>query len=124
MLTFVAIITKVIGCAFPAGLGLRPKDALIVGFGMAPRGEVAMIVALIGLEAGVIGQGVYVVLGLMSLLTTIITPIVYGTGSIAGSIVNTTRKGPALTKGNDGRKILQGASFNGDPVWRIRPEPE
>jgi Kef-type K+ transport system membrane component KefB len=44
---------------------------------MAPRGEVAMIVALIGLEAGVINQGVYVVLVLMSLLTTVITPIVY-----------------------------------------------
>jgi Kef-type K+ transport system membrane component KefB len=58
-------------------MGLNRKDSLIVGFGMAPRGEVAMIVALIGLEAGVINQGVYVVLVLMSLLTTIITPIVY-----------------------------------------------
>jgi Na+:H+ antiporter len=77
-LTVVAILTKVIGCSIPAKLGgLCTKDALIVGFGMAPRGEVAMIVALIGLEAGIIGQGVYVVLVLMSLLTTLITPIVY-----------------------------------------------
>jgi Kef-type K+ transport system membrane component KefB len=44
---------------------------------MAPRGEVAMIVALIGRKAGIIGQGIYVTLVLMSLLTTIITPIVY-----------------------------------------------
>jgi Kef-type K+ transport system membrane component KefB len=78
VLTLVAIITKVIGCGLPARMmGLRRKDALIVGFGMAPRGEVAMIVALIGLEAGIIDQGVYVVLVLMSLLTTIITPVVY-----------------------------------------------
>jgi Kef-type K+ transport system membrane component KefB len=78
VLTLVAIITKVIGCGLPAGMmGLCRKDALIVGFGMAPRGEVAMIVALIGLEAGIINQAVYVVLVLMSLLTTIITPIVY-----------------------------------------------
>jgi Kef-type K+ transport system membrane component KefB len=78
VLTLVAIITKVIGCGLPAKLmGLCRKDALIVGFGMAPRGEVAMIVALIGLEAGVIGQSVYVVLVLMSLFTTIITPMVY-----------------------------------------------
>jgi len=77
-LTLVAIVTKVIGCGVPAKLaGLCTKDSLIVGFGMAPRGEVAMIVALIGLEAGVIGQGIYVALVLMSLLTTIITPIVY-----------------------------------------------
>ena len=77
-LTIVAIITKVIGCGIPAKLaGLCTKDALIVGFGMSPRGEVAMIVALIGLETGIIGQGVYVTLVLMSLLTTVITPIVY-----------------------------------------------
>jgi Kef-type K+ transport system membrane component KefB len=77
-LTIVAIVTKVIGCGIPAKLsGLCNKDALIVGFGMSPRGEVAMIVALIGLEAGIIGQGVYVTLILMSLLTTLITPIVY-----------------------------------------------
>jgi len=78
VLTLVAIFTKVIGCGVPACLmGLCRKDALFVGFGMAPRGEVAMIVALIGLEAGIIDQGVYVVLVLMSLLTTIVTPIVY-----------------------------------------------
>ena len=78
VLTVVAIITKVIGCGIPALLmGLNRKDSLIVGFGMAPRGEVAMIVALIGLEAGTINQRVYVVLVLMSLLTTIITPIMY-----------------------------------------------
>jgi Kef-type K+ transport system membrane component KefB len=77
-LTIVAIITKVIGCGLPARLsGLCSKDALIVGFGMAPRGEVAMIVALIGLETGIIGQGVYVTLVLMSLLTTLFTPIMY-----------------------------------------------
>ncbi len=77
-LTLVAILTKVIGCGLPARLGgLCTKDSLIVGFGMSPRGEVAMIVALIGLEAGIIGQGIYVTLVLMSLLTTIITPIVY-----------------------------------------------
>lgn len=77
-LTAIAILTKVIGCGIPARLGgLCTRDSLIVGFGMAPRGEVAMIVALIGLESGIIGQGVYVALVLMSLLTTIITPIIY-----------------------------------------------
>jgi Kef-type K+ transport system membrane component KefB len=78
VLTIVAIVTKVVGCGIPAKLsGLCTKDALIVGFGMAPRGEVAMIVALIGLESGIIGQEVYVTLVLMSLLTTLFTPIVY-----------------------------------------------
>ncbi len=77
-LTIVAILTKVIGCSIPAKLtGLCTKDSLIVGFGMAPRGEVAMIVALIGLQQGIIGQDVYIVIILMSLLTTLITPIIY-----------------------------------------------
>ena len=102
VLTLVAIITKVIGCGLPAGMmGLCRKDALIVGFGMAPRGEVAMIVALIGLEAGVIDQSVYVVLVLMSLLTTIITPIVYRNWFFRGRSARTMPTGSALTRGNN-----------------------
>jgi Kef-type K+ transport system membrane component KefB len=78
VLTVVAIVTKVVGCGIPGRLtGLSTKDSLILGFGMAPRGEVAMIVALIGLNQAVIGQDIYVTLILMSLLTTLITPIIY-----------------------------------------------
>ncbi len=77
-LIVVAIITKVVGCGIPARLmGMSTKDSLIVGFGMAPRGEVAMIVALIGLQQGIIDQNIYVALVLMSLVTTIVTPIIY-----------------------------------------------
>ena len=78
VLTVIAVITKVIGCGIPARLaGMSGRDSLIVGFGMAPRGEVAMIVALIGLEAGIIGQELYIAIVLMSVLTTIITPLIY-----------------------------------------------
>jgi Kef-type K+ transport system membrane component KefB len=78
LLTVVAIITKVIGCGLPARLlGYDTRDSLIIGFGMAPRGEVAMIVALIGLSGGIIGQDIYVSIVFMSLLTTIITPLIY-----------------------------------------------
>ena len=102
VLTLVAIFTKVIGCGIPAKLdGLCTKDALIVGFGMAPRGEVAMIVALIGLEAGIIEQGVYVVLVLMSLLTTIITPIVYRNWFYKGEYCGYDDKGVAISESQD-----------------------
>jgi Kef-type K+ transport system membrane component KefB len=78
VLIVVAIVTKLVGCGLPAKLmGMSTKDSLIVGFGMAPRGEVAMIVALIGLQQGIIDQNIYVALVLMSLVTTIITPIIY-----------------------------------------------
>lgn len=80
VITAVAIITKVIGCGIPARLlGWARKDSLIIGFGMSPRGEVAMIVALIGLTEAYIDQGLYVSLVLMSLLTTLVTPILFRT---------------------------------------------
>ncbi len=86
----VAIFTKVVGCGIPAKLmGMSTKDSLIVGFGMAPRGEVAMIVALIGLQQGIIDQNLYVALVLMSLVTTIITPIIYRNWLYKGAVVTT-----------------------------------
>ncbi len=76
-LTLVAIATKVVGCAVPARLvGMGWHDSLVVGFGMAPRGEVAMVVALLALNQGMIEQPDYVALVLMSLLTTISVPLV------------------------------------------------
>ncbi|WP_367278937.1 cation:proton antiporter [Methanospirillum sp.] len=78
ILTLVAVLTKLIGCGIPSYFGgMTVKESFIVGFGMAPRGEVAMIVALIGLQGGIINQGIYVTIIMMSLLTTIFTPIIY-----------------------------------------------
>lgn len=77
-LTVMAVITKIIGCGIPAVLmGMGRRESLILGFGMVPRGEVAMIVALIGLNLNLIDQGIYLAIVLMSLLTTVVTPIVY-----------------------------------------------
>jgi Kef-type K+ transport system membrane component KefB len=73
----VAVFTKVIGCYVPARMqGMSKQDARAVGFGMSPRGEVAMIIALIGLNAGYFKQDIYVSIVLMALFTTIITPLV------------------------------------------------
>jgi Kef-type K+ transport system membrane component KefB len=76
-LSAIAILTKVIGCGIPAMVQrMSFKDSLIIGTGMVPRGEVAMIVALIGLGQNLIDQGIYSALILMSLLTTIIPPLI------------------------------------------------
>ncbi|MDR2855374.1 MAG: cation:proton antiporter [Methanomicrobiales archaeon] len=78
VLIAIAIITKLIGCGLSAKLmGMNTKDSLILGFGMVPRGEVAMIVGLMGLNMALIGQDIYIAILLMSLLTTIFTPIIY-----------------------------------------------
>lgn len=74
-LTILAFLSKIIGCYIGARIGhMTHKNSLAVGMGMAPRGEVAMIVALIGLNMGFLGQDIYVSLILMSLLTTVLVP--------------------------------------------------
>ena len=75
-LTSMAIISKLIGCGVPAWLmGIKIRESLIIGVGMMPRGEVAMVVALLALQSGVIAQPAYVAIVLMSLLTTLVVPI-------------------------------------------------
>lgn len=77
ILIIVAVLTKVIGCGIASKItGFNRTESLVIGFGMSPRGEVAMIVGLIGLTSNIIGQDLYVSIILMSLITTIITPIV------------------------------------------------
>ncbi len=58
-------------------LGMSPVDAWVVGVGMAPCGEVAMVVALLALNEGIIQQPVFLSLVIMSLLTTVVVPLVF-----------------------------------------------
>lgn len=77
VLIVVAFLTKVVGCGVAAKFsGYNWKDSITIGTGMAPRGEVAMIIALIGLDQGLISQGAYTSVILMSLLTTIVLPFI------------------------------------------------
>ena len=73
VVTLVALATKVVGCGVGA-LKLGRKPALAIGIGMMPRGEVGIIVALIGLSLAVIPETLYAVVVAMSLLTTLVTP--------------------------------------------------
>jgi Kef-type K+ transport system membrane component KefB len=50
------------------------RNALKVGVGMTPRGEVALIVALIGLNMNLISQRAYAVVIFMTAVTTILPP--------------------------------------------------
>jgi len=51
------------------------KESLAVGVGMISRGEVALITASIGLQAGLIHQSLFSLVILMALVTTILTPL-------------------------------------------------
>ncbi len=72
-----AMVTKYIGCGLGARLGDKTIDKSsfsIIGVGMMPRGEVGIIIASIGLNAGVMTGDLYTVVVMMSVLTTIIAP--------------------------------------------------
>ncbi len=68
-----AIASKFIGCGLGAW-SLGKTEALRVGVGMIPRGEVGMVVAQIGLGFGIISQNTYGVVVFMSVATTIVAP--------------------------------------------------
>lgn len=71
----IAIITKIVGCGLGALLtGFGKRDSALIGIGMSPRGEVALIVALIGLTAGALTQSEYSIISAMAFITAIITP--------------------------------------------------
>jgi Kef-type K+ transport system membrane component KefB len=71
--TIVALLGKLIGCGLGAA-GSGGRAMAIVGVGMAPRGEVGLIVASLGLSLGAIPTQVFSVVVIMSVLTTFIVP--------------------------------------------------
>ena len=68
-----AIVSKLVGCGLSA-LPLGRVDALRIGVGMIPRGEVGMVVAQIGLSLGAVSRDIYGVVVLMAVATTIVAP--------------------------------------------------
>jgi len=72
-LTVLAVVTKFAG-AFLGAHSLGRRDAVIVGVGMIPRGEVGVIVAGIGRTEGVISNELFAAIVAMSVLTTLIAP--------------------------------------------------
>ena len=73
LVTAVAALTKLAG-AWLGARSLGGRDALFVGIGMVPRGEVGIIVAGIGRASGVIDEQLFAVIVGMSVLTTLIAP--------------------------------------------------
>ena len=76
VLTVFAIISKVVGSGVPAlFVGFNRIGATRIALGMLPRGEVALIVAGIGLTSGVIGQDIFGVAIVMTVITTVLAPV-------------------------------------------------
>jgi Kef-type K+ transport system membrane component KefB len=73
IISLLAIFSKVVGCGLPL---LREgwRNVLQVGIGMMPRGEVALIVALVGLQSQIVTQSTYAIVVFMTAVTTILAP--------------------------------------------------
>lgn len=82
LLIVIAIAGKLLGAGLPAlALGLRRREAAVVGLGMSARGEIELIVLSVAFQAGLFGDGdpvrqhLFSALILMAVVTTLFTPI-------------------------------------------------
>jgi len=77
IITALAIFSKVIGSGLPAlATGFNLRGSWRVGIGMLPRGEVALIIAGIGLTRGIISSDLFGVSIMMTMVTTLMAPII------------------------------------------------
>jgi len=73
VISLLAIVAKIVGCGLPVW-GRGREIAMQVGVGMTPRGEVGLIVALIGLQMNMISPGAYAIVIFMTASTTLFAP--------------------------------------------------
>jgi Kef-type K+ transport system membrane component KefB len=71
--TVLAVVSKFVG-AYLGAIRTGRWRALLVGWGMVPRGEVGIVVAGLGLSSGAIDAQIYSVVVGMAVLTTLIVP--------------------------------------------------
>ena len=73
--TVIAILSKFIGCGLGAKIaGFGTRSSMGIGAGMISRGEVALILAAIGLESGLLHPEYYTSAIIVVILTTVVTP--------------------------------------------------
>lgn len=90
ILTIIAILTKIIGCGLGAKLmGFQMYDAFSIGLGMVSRGEVALIVAQKGEQAGLIDPHMFPPIVVVVIVTTLVTPILLKFGMKKQTPANT-----------------------------------
>jgi Kef-type K+ transport system membrane component KefB len=68
-----AVVSKLAACGLGA-LSLGRAEALRVGVGMIPRGEVGLVVAQLGQRMGIVSGPVYGVVVFMAVATTLVAP--------------------------------------------------
>jgi Kef-type K+ transport system membrane component KefB len=103
LLILIAVVGKIVGTTLfylPSGHGWR--EGLVIGAGMNGRGVVEIIIANIGLQAGIIDQDIFSILVFMAIITTAMTPTTLQWG------INWLKKHHQLVRssGRDGMVIV------------------
>jgi Kef-type K+ transport system membrane component KefB len=73
VISLLAILSKLVGCGLPV-LHSGWRTAFKVGIGMVPRGEVGLIVALVGLQMNIVSESAYALVIFMTGITTLVAP--------------------------------------------------
>ena len=74
VLAALAITAAAVAGKLVSGLAAGSANKWLVGWGMVPRGEVGLIFAMVGRELGVVPDGVFSMIVIMVVLTTLVTP--------------------------------------------------
>ncbi|NLX20986.1 MAG: PTS transporter subunit EIIA [Phycisphaerae bacterium] len=70
----IACLGKIVGCTLGARyVGISRREAWAVGFGMNARGAMEIIIGLLALQYGLIGERMFVALVVMALVTSLIS---------------------------------------------------
>lgn len=78
MLYASAVLGKLLGCGLGAKLfGLSWMDSALIGIGMGGRGSLELAILTFGLSAGLIDQGLFASVIVVSMLTALTTPIFF-----------------------------------------------
>ena len=101
--TVFAIMAKILGCMIPSLFcGFNVLGSLRIGAGMVPRGEVALIIAGLGLSSGYLTQEIFGIGILMTLVTTVAAPPV-----LVGLFVPKTRGMKKTRPSNDNSRTVR-----------------
>ncbi|MBN3037576.1 MAG: cation:proton antiporter [Candidatus Diapherotrites archaeon] len=75
-LIVVALVGKLVGCYVAGALsGFTHVESLALGVGMIPRGEVALVILMLGAKAGVVSSSLFSSFLLLILVSIFLTPV-------------------------------------------------
>ncbi len=102
-LIVVALLTKMAGCALTAWWqGMSPVESLAVGWGMTPRGEVGLIVALTAYTSHIIADGLFSVIVLVIIVVSVVPAPLFKQALRAVDLERKAKAAPAATPASPG----------------------